>query len=161
MHRHFPLHPETPEQGVPLTELFRGRFDVDAAHRRLSELCAQEGLEFSPSKMLHQSRKAQELGAFGEAHGKPDIHRALYRAVFVDGTDIANEDALVRIAESVGHDGSDGRRALAERSFADVVDADWQYARELGVTAVPTFVCEGRGVVGAQPYEVLRQLVSK
>jgi len=39
------------------------------------------------------------------------------------------------------------------------VDADWQRAMQLGVTGVPTFVAQGRGVVGAQPYEILERLV--
>ncbi len=159
MHRHFPLHPETPPDGVSLADLFRGRFDVEAAHRRLAELCAAEGLEFSPSGMLYQSRRAQELGAFGEAEDKPEIHGALYRAVFVDGVDIHQLDELVRIAEGVGLDGSVARRVVSDGSFASVVDADWNYARQLGVTAVPTFVCEGRAVVGAQSYDVLKSLI--
>jgi predicted DsbA family dithiol-disulfide isomerase len=29
----------------------------------------------------------------------------------------------------------------------------------LGITGVPTFVADGRGVVGAQPYEALERLV--
>jgi predicted DsbA family dithiol-disulfide isomerase len=29
----------------------------------------------------------------------------------------------------------------------------------MGITGVPTFVAAGRGVVGAQPYEVLERLV--
>jgi predicted DsbA family dithiol-disulfide isomerase len=153
------LHPETPAEGVSLAELFRGRFDVQAAHRRLGELCSAEGLEFSPSGMLFQSRRAQELGALGEAEGKPEIHGALYRAVFVDGADIYQLDELARVAEAVGLDPDVARRALADGSFAPVVDADWDYARQLGVTAVPTFVCEGRAVVGAQSYDVLKSLV--
>ncbi|MGH7348293.1 MAG: DsbA family protein, partial [Candidatus Rokuibacteriota bacterium] len=40
-------------------------------------------------------------------------------------------------------------------------DADWAKSRQLGVTGVPTFVAGGYGVVGAQPYEMLEQLVAK
>jgi predicted DsbA family dithiol-disulfide isomerase len=50
---------------------------------------------------------------------------------------------------------------LATRSFKAAVDADWQKSREYGVTGVPTFVAGGRGVVGAQPYEVLERLVKE
>src|SRR6266853_2070796 len=38
---------------------------------------------------------------------------------------------------------------------------DWAKSRHLGVTGVPTFVAGGYGVVGAQPYEMLAQLVEK
>ena len=39
------------------------------------------------------------------------------------------------------------------------VDEDWGRAQALGVTAVPTFVIDGHGVVGEQPFEALEQLV--
>ncbi len=41
------------------------------------------------------------------------------------------------------------------------VDRDWARAAELGVTGVPTFLVGDRGVVGAQPYEALEQLVTE
>ena len=44
------------------------------------------------------------------------------------------------------------------RRFKAAIDADWQRAAALRITAVPTFVANGRGVVGAQPYEVLERL---
>jgi hypothetical protein len=51
------------------------------------------------------------------------------------------------------------RQALASRRFRAAVDADWQRCRDLGITAVPTFVVGNRGVVGAESYEVLEALV--
>jgi predicted DsbA family dithiol-disulfide isomerase len=48
---------------------------------------------------------------------------------------------------------------MAERRFQAAVDADWQRSRDYGITGVPTFVANGRGVVGAQPYEILERLV--
>ena len=37
----------------------------------------------------------------------------------------------------------------------------WAKSRQWGVTGVPTFVAARYGVVGAQPYEVLVQLMEK
>jgi predicted DsbA family dithiol-disulfide isomerase len=51
------------------------------------------------------------------------------------------------------------REVLEKRTFKDAVDADWKLARQYGITGVPTFVVGRHGVVGAQPYEVLEQLV--
>ena len=50
---------------------------------------------------------------------------------------------------------------LTERRFKDAVDADWAKSHAYGVTGVPTFVAARYGVVGAQPYEVLVQLLEK
>jgi predicted DsbA family dithiol-disulfide isomerase len=50
---------------------------------------------------------------------------------------------------------------LEKRTFKDAVDADWKLARRYGIRGVPTFVVGDHGVVGAQPYEALEQLVRK
>ena len=51
--------------------------------------------------------------------------------------------------------------ALERRTFKAAVDEDWKLSRQFGVTGVPTFVVGRYGVVGAQPYETLEQLVEK
>ena len=50
---------------------------------------------------------------------------------------------------------------LEQRTFKDAVDADWALSRQYGITGVPTFVAGRFGVVGAQPYEALEELVRK
>ena len=50
---------------------------------------------------------------------------------------------------------------LESREFSAAVDADWAKAQDSGITGVPTFVAQGMGVPGAQPYEVLKRLVEK
>jgi predicted DsbA family dithiol-disulfide isomerase len=120
---------------------------------------AAEGLPFEPNPRSYNSRLAQELGKWGDARGTPSLHDALYRAHFVDGANLSRIDALVAVAERVGLPGDEARAVLEERTFRDAVDADWDRARELGVTGVPTFVCGGRGLVGAQPYEALERFV--
>jgi predicted DsbA family dithiol-disulfide isomerase len=66
---------------------------------------------------------------------------------------------LVDVARSVGLPADEASDALEERRYRTDVDADWAKSREYGVTGVPTFVSGGRGVVGAQPYEALAQLL--
>ena len=83
------------------------------------------------------------------------------KAYFVDGRNIGDTAALVEIAESVGLSGSAAQAVLEERSFKAAVDADWAKSREYGVTGVPTFVARGHGVVGAQPYETLANLLTQ
>lgn len=156
----FPLHPDTPSGGITLSELFAGRgLDLDAMYRRMKLLMDAEGLPYARRERTYNSRLAQELGKWGEFADRPAIHDALYRAYFVDGTDIGDVGALVGIAERVGLPADEARRVLNERSFRAAVDRDWAQARAQGVTGVPTFVAGGRAVVGAQPYETLENLV--
>jgi predicted DsbA family dithiol-disulfide isomerase len=66
---------------------------------------------------------------------------------------------LLEIAERVGLPAVGAREVLEKRTFKAAVDQDWALSREYGITGVPTFVAGTRGVVGAQPYEVLERLV--
>ena len=68
-------------------------------------------------------------------------------------------EVLVDIAQANGVAESDARSVLTERTHKHLVDADWEKARRFGVTGVPSFVAGNRKVTGAQPYEVLEQLV--
>jgi predicted DsbA family dithiol-disulfide isomerase len=158
----FPLHPETPEEGLTLEQLFAGRdINIPAAKTRLSRLMADEGLPYGDRTMTYNSRLAQELAKWAETQSGGDaIHDALFRAYFVDGLNIARLETLVEIAQQVGLSRDEAREVLESRRFKNTVDADWQRSIELGVTGVPTFVASDRAVVGAQPYEELEALVT-
>ncbi len=157
----FPLHPETPEEGRTLEDLFGGnRAYVDGTQRRLTSLMEAEGLPYGNRTHTYNSRLAQELAKWAERQpGGERIHDALYRAYFVDGINLARVDELVTIAEALHLSGEEARAVVEGRSEKDAVDRDWQRSRELGVTGVPTFVAGGLSAVGAQPYEILEQLV--
>lgn len=158
-HTLFPLHPDTPEEGLTLDALFPGA-DVEAMQERMSALMEAEGLPFGPRTHTYNSRKAQELAKWAEERpGGERVHDALYRAYFVDGQNLADDGVLRTVADRLGLDADEAMLAVKDRRYRDAVDRDWARAGALGVTGVPTFVAGRRGVVGAQPYEVLEQLV--
>ena len=158
---YFPLHPDTPAGGLPLKDLFAGRgFDLEAMHARMKGLMDAEGLPYSRRTHTYNSRLAQELAKWADSQpGFESIHGALYRAYFVDGRNIGDPDILVDIAQSVGLHGTTAREVLVKRTFKDAVDADWEEARRRGITGVPSFIAGKYKVVGAQPYNVLADLL--
>jgi predicted DsbA family dithiol-disulfide isomerase len=157
----FPLHPDVPVEGMTLAELFRvPEHQLAEMRAHMENLMAAEELPYGDRTHTYNSRLAQELAKWADATARGSgIHRALYRAYFVDNTNLADPEALIRVAASVGLPASEAREVVEGRLFREAVDADWQRARAMGVTGVPTFVVGDRGVVGAQPYEVLVQLV--
>ena len=160
---HFPLHPETPLEGRSIAELYAGRnVDPEAMYARMKGLMDAEGLPYGRRTHTYNSRLAQELGKWADTQpGGEALHDALYRAYFVDNRNIGDPEILVEIAQSVGLPADEARAVLTERRFKDAVDADWEKSHAYGVTGVPTFVAARYGVVGAQPYEVLAELVEK
>jgi predicted DsbA family dithiol-disulfide isomerase len=161
---HFPLHPDTPMEGREMAGFYaaRGR-DPEQVYQEMKERMDAEGLPYGRRTHTYNSRLAQELGKWADTQpgGGDKFHDAAYRAYFVDARNIGDVDVLVALAESVGLDPVEARKVIEERRFKTEVDADWQKSANYGVTGVPTFVAARYGVVGAQPYEVLVQLVEK
>jgi len=152
---YFPLHPDTPQEGLLLSNLFAGRnFDLEAAHARLLSLMEAEGLQFNQRTHTFNSRLAQELAKAFDVVRDP-----LYRAYFEHGKNIGDVEVLVEIARANGVTESDARAVLTQRTFKQFVDEDWEKARRYGITGVPSFVAGNRKVTGAHSYQVLEQLV--
>jgi len=146
-----------------MAELYAGRnVDPEAMYQRMKGLMDAEGLPYGRRTHTYNSRLAQELGKWADTQpGGAAIHDRLYQAYFVEARNIGDPDVLVEIAGSVGLPADEARAVLAERRFKDAIDADWAKSHAYGVTGVPTFVAARYGVVGAQPYEVLEQLVER
>jgi predicted DsbA family dithiol-disulfide isomerase len=85
---------------------------------------------------------------------------AVYHAYFVDGRNIALPAELAAIADGVGLDADLARQVIDRQSHAAAVDADWQRAAKLGVTAVPTCIYNNQPLVGFQAYANYRKLLS-
>jgi predicted DsbA family dithiol-disulfide isomerase len=160
---HFPLHPETPAEGRTLLDLFGGGPEnIKAKNTRMKGLMETEGLPYSERSHTYNSRLAQEIGTWAETQpGGNAIHDKFFEAYFVDRRNIGDVDVIIDVVKSVGLDEQEARAVLAERRFEAAVDADWEKSRSYGVTGVPTFVSNGQGLVGAQPYETLQQLMAK
>jgi len=160
---HFPLHPETPAEGQSLEDLFRGRnVDRKAMHAQMKARMDAEGLPYGERTMTYNSRLSQELGKWADTQpGGEAFHDAMFRAYFVEARDISQPAVLIEIAELVGLPAAGAREVLEKRTFKEAVDRDWALSRRYGITGVPTFVAGARGVVGAQPYEMLERLVKQ
>ena len=158
---HFPLHPDTPDSGLLLEDLFQGHdADIEAMKQRMSALMTEENLAYGNRSHTYNSRLAQELAKWGESFPEGDaLNLKLFEAYFAEGRNLAEPEVLLDVAEVAGLPLETAEEVIRQRSFRDAVDTDWKRAHELGVTGVPTFVSGNQGLVGAQPYEALVQLI--
>ena len=161
--RAFPLHPDTPEEGLSLEDLFRKKgMQVDVADvvAQLQATAARFGLPMGDRKQTFNSRLAQELGLLAESLGKGhEFHIEAFAAYFVRGDNLAKRPVLLSMAEAVGLDKAEAAEVLDQRSFSEAVDADWELSQAKGVTAVPTFFMGLDRLVGAQSHEILERMV--
>jgi predicted DsbA family dithiol-disulfide isomerase len=154
----FPLHPDTPEEGLELAS-FLGP-NLDAVHERLYALMDGLGLEHSDRSKTYNSRLAQELGMWADT--KPNgraLHRELYRTYFVRGENLAQKAVLLAAVERAGLDVAEAEKVLDERSYSDQVDAAWRRARQMQITGVPSFIAGNYLTTGFHPVDELEKFI--
>lgn len=84
----------------------------------------------------------------------------MFKAYFEDLEDIGDLDVVVRIGSGAGLSEAELREALTSGQYRAAVDEGIQWAQNVGVTAVPTFVLgEKYGLVGAQEAPVFQDLL--
>ncbi len=148
---------------MTLEELFAGRpVDIGQVKARLRKVARELDLPLGDRQKTYNSRLAQELGKWAEEKAKgEEFHQAVFRAYFVDGVNIARIEILASLAKKIGLSESEARKVLELRTHREAVDSDWKRSRQMGVTAVPTFVVYQGAIVGAQPYEVLEHFLEE
>lgn len=160
--RPYYLRPDTPPEGMPLPDyVLRAR--ASGSENRLAELAAMHGLEYKPTERLINTRLAHEATEYARQQGKAnEFHKVVFRQVYADGQDISKWDVLRAAAEEVGLNGEDLYQVVEAGTYTRDVAEQVEQAYQIGVSGVPTYVINDRyAVVGAQPYEVFKQALTK
>jgi protein-disulfide isomerase len=66
-----------------------------------------------------------------------------------------------KYASQIGLDMTKFKDCLTTGKFKAEISSDYEFASNLGVNSTPTFFINGIPLVGAQPYEVFKQLIDK
>jgi predicted DsbA family dithiol-disulfide isomerase len=158
----FELHPEAPPEGIPRDAYF-GRARSLQVHSYLQQVAQQVGLEMQPRDVIINSRRALGAAEFAREQGKyEEMHHALFKAHWQQTGKLEDVNDLVRIGTEVGLDAEELRRAIDEGRYEGVIDENRQIATSAGINAIPAHVFGRRYLVmGAQPYEVLKEVVDK
>jgi predicted DsbA family dithiol-disulfide isomerase len=133
-------------------------------HERMTQTAAGEGLDFRFDKARSGNTfDAHRIVHLAKQHGLQDeMNERLLAAHFTDGELVSDHATLSRLALEAGLPEDEIDDTLATDRYADEVREDEAAARALGIGAVPTFVVDRRiGVSGAQPPEVLGQLLAR
>jgi predicted DsbA family dithiol-disulfide isomerase len=160
---HFPLHPETPQEGRTLQDMFgTGPEEIKAKNGHMKGLMDIEGLPYNTRSHTYNSRLAQEIGSWAETQpGGNAIHDKFFEAYFVNRQNIGDVSVIIDIVKSVSLDEQKALKVINDRTFKDAVDADWEKSHSYGVTGVPTFVSTGQSLVGAQSFDTLVHLMKE
>ena len=151
----YQLDASAPTEAVSLNDHLGERFgdSVPEMQARVTALGAAEGLELHMETALAvNTRDAHRLLALARRHGvQAETNERLMAAYFTQGRNVGDVFTLAEIGVEAGLDGDEVRTWLASDSGTAEVEEELATARDLGITAVPTFVIDRRyAVQGAQ-----------
>ena len=158
----FELHPEAPIEGFP-REAYFGRARSERIHAHLQSVAESVGLTMTLRDVIINSRRALGAAEFAREYGLFDeMHHALFKTHWEGTGRLEDIDDLVRIGAAIGLDAKELRTALEEDRYALVIDENRRVAGSVGIDAIPAHIFGRRYLVlGAQPYEVLKQVVDR
>jgi predicted DsbA family dithiol-disulfide isomerase len=175
--RAFQLDPQTPRTAQPVLRWLGARYGGEERARQMlshvSELMRAEDLVFDVDRaVIANTFDAHRLLWFADqpsavvfgatADTQPQLARALHRAHFTDGQDIASVDVLVRLATELDLDPDRVRDLLNSTEGTADVRAQLARAHDLGISSVPTFIFAGKyAVSGAQPTETFASVLAE
>jgi predicted DsbA family dithiol-disulfide isomerase len=170
VYRPFQLDPTVPPgAAVPAAEAYARKFGdrAPALIDNVTRVAAEEGLEFHLERAQRaNTRDAHRLlwyalGQRGPA-AQDALKERLLAAYFTDGLNVADPEVLAGAATEVGLDAEDVRRMLATDEGIAELDAALTFAAEAGISAVPTYVIDGRwSIPGAQESDVFVQVLRR
>jgi predicted DsbA family dithiol-disulfide isomerase len=158
----FELHPEAPPEGIP-REAYFGRERSQKMHSYLDGVAESVGLTMKPRDVIINSRRALGAAEHARERGRFEaMHHALFKAHWEEGGRLEDTDELVRIGAGVGLDPDELRQAIVTNRYEPVIDENRRLASSAGIDAIPAHVFGRRYLVlGAQPYEVFKQVVDR
>lgn len=131
---------------------------------RVVEMAKSVGLNYNYDDIIENNTlKAHNLLQFSKEEGKDkEIKEEVFKAHFMNGKDIGDEDVLVEIAKSVGLDEEKSREALNSEVYESKVTLDRYTAQQLEITSVPFFIIDNKKAIqGAQPKEAFLQVFNE
>jgi predicted DsbA family dithiol-disulfide isomerase len=149
----FQLNPTMPKEGMPRAEYRKAKFGSLERSRALdARVIAEgrsEGIEFAFDRIERTPNTTAAHRLIALADDRQDVVvQALFAAYFEEARDIGDPKVLAEIAAQCGVKGWPEK--------ARDVSALEEEVRELGISAVPTFIFERKsGVSGAYPAETL------
>ncbi len=167
--RPYQLDPGAGDEAAPLRPYLEKRYGPRAAAmlRHVSSAAAAEGITMDWDAALSgNTRTAHRLLRLAQVEYGADTQRALAERLFglhfTRGGDILDAAQLTEEAVATGMDRARVEAYLASDEGATELADEFEQARKLGITAVPTFVFNGKYLVqGAQPAAALLEVLER
>lgn len=88
-----------------------------------------------------------------------EYHDILYESQSGENQGAFSKDNLKKFADELGLDTQTFNECLDSGKYTSLIQQDTRTAQSLGVQSTPTFLVNGRPVIGAQPFETFQQAI--
>ena len=165
IYRPYQLDPGAPATAYPLMQRLEKKFGSRAFEmvQRVTEAARGEGIDMRFGEALAANALAAHrllrlaVQEYGPA-AQHDLAERLFEAHFTLGRDIGHPTELTELAVAAGLERSRVIAYLQSNEGLEETRAEIREAQEMGITAVPTFVFDGRyAIQGGQPAPVMLQ----
>lgn len=158
----FQLAPETPVEGESNKERLVAKFGSEERYyqllRQVSGVAAGEGLNFDleNQQIAPNTHRLHRVVLFAQQQGKQlELVEALFKAYFEDSVNLANDQEVIRLAESVGLLASDVQAILQSDAGTAEIDQLLYQNRLMGISGVPYYIINDKyAISGAQPTDL-------
>ena len=163
--RFLEIHPETPAEGMPVSELGYPPEQWVRMMENLNRMGEAEGIVFSDRTFTTNSHMSLLLAEAAKEEGQEifeALNEGLFRAYFTEGRNIGDPQVLRDVAQAVGVSAGRIGQAWSDAAYEKRLARDHEAAAEIGITGIPTFIVDGRWIIeGAVPVEMLREVAQK
>ena len=88
-----------------------------------------------------------------------EYHDFLFDSQSGENQGAFNKDNLKAFAVQLGLDAQAFDECLDSGKYTEIVQQETAWAQSLGVQSTPTFVLNGQGIIGAQPFEAFQNAI--
>ncbi|WP_169569120.1 DsbA family oxidoreductase [Sneathiella limimaris] len=165
----FQLHPDMPKEGADRKKFIAQKFGSEERAKELYENVAAAAknvgldLEFGKIKRSPNTLNSHRLIKWaGTAGVQDEVVEILFRNFFIEGKDLGDTSVLVDAAKEAGMDAEIVADLLASDRDMELVAAEDQRARQMGVSGVPFFIVDEKyALSGAQDSDIFLQVIDR
>lgn len=168
----FELNPQLPIEGEDAGEHLMHKYgmgaeQLEANRKAIRERAAALGVTINtgPGSRVYNTFDAHRLLHWAELQNREqalELKKALLRAYFTDGENVADHEILVRLAKATGLDADAARHILTDSTYADEVRAQERHFQQAGIHSVPATIINGTYLIsGGQPPDAFESALRK
>ena len=165
----YQLNPATPKEGVDRKDYLREKFGTETYPEQMLGALVEAGettdidFKFNAMNRVPNTIDSHRVLRWAQESGHQDaVAEILFRRYFIDNEDIGDIDTLAAAAGEAGMDADIVRKQLSDDTDEEAVRAEAQYASQMGISGVPTFIIDNKyALQGAQPADAFLQVFSK